>query len=235
MPRPRSLLPGVDAVLPPFSKHGSHNTHELTSEATKSGRPVGQWLDDTAAEPFIAGKLPESAQAPKTSQRPPGLGRQINPDGAFVAAARRRSCRAKRASRLRTLSGGDGDMDAGQEIHKLARTLNLTDARQDWGITISDPSRVEEFVRFCETSAGDGLVDAFERFLASGLQGLPSQVRYWSSLGDDGEFPNATLLRRWRPTPNLAPRRTPATGQSVARRLTAAGLPSSLPRAGWTS
>ena len=71
-----------------FTKHGSHNTHELTMEATNSGRPVGQWLDDAAAEQFIAGKLPELSQGAKTFDLPPGFGRQINPDGTFSPANR---------------------------------------------------------------------------------------------------------------------------------------------------
>lgn len=69
-----------------FTKHGSHNTDEFTSEATNSGRSVGQWVDDAAAERFIASKLPELAQGPKTFDLPPGLGRQINPDGTFIPA-----------------------------------------------------------------------------------------------------------------------------------------------------
>ncbi len=112
-------------------------------------------------------------------------------------------------------------MDADTELDTLTRALNLVNERQDWGIVNSDPSRVEEFLRFCETEpltpsqqfamgelviasandaleegiADDGLVDHFERFLASGLHGLPSHVRYWASL-DEEEFPIATLLRR---------------------------------------
>jgi len=69
-----------------FTKHGSHNTDQLKAEASGSGRPVGQWWDDAAAEQFIASKLPELAQGLKTFDLPPGLGRQINPDGIFVPA-----------------------------------------------------------------------------------------------------------------------------------------------------
>ena len=64
-----------------FAKHGSHNTHELTAEAMNSGRPVGQWLNDSAAERFIAAKLAELTQGTRTFDLPPGLGRQIHPDG----------------------------------------------------------------------------------------------------------------------------------------------------------
>ena len=54
--------------------------------ASYSGRPVGQWLDDAAAEQFIASKLPELSQGAKTFDLPPGLGRQIDPDGTFSPA-----------------------------------------------------------------------------------------------------------------------------------------------------
>lgn len=69
-----------------ITKHGSHNTDELTKEATNSGRPVGQWLDDAAAEQFIASKLPELTHGAKTFDLPPGLGQQINPDGSVSRA-----------------------------------------------------------------------------------------------------------------------------------------------------
>lgn len=55
-------------------------------EAASSGRPVGQWLDDAAAERFIADKLPELSSGAKTFDLPPGLGRQINPDGTSSSA-----------------------------------------------------------------------------------------------------------------------------------------------------
>ena len=69
-----------------WSKHGSHNTHELLMEAQKSKRAVGQWLDDAAAEEFIASKLPELKQGAQTFDLPAGLGRQINPDGTWSPA-----------------------------------------------------------------------------------------------------------------------------------------------------
>ena len=50
-------------------------------EAANSGRAVGQWLDDVAAEQFIADKLPELSQGAKSFDLPHGLGQQINPDG----------------------------------------------------------------------------------------------------------------------------------------------------------
>ncbi len=112
-------------------------------------------------------------------------------------------------------------MNANREILTLARELKLKDEPQDWGIINSDPSRVNEFIRFRETAdltpaqqyalgelvfasmndaleedvADDNLVDLFERFLASDLHGLPAQIKYWSSL-DEEEFPIATLLHR---------------------------------------
>jgi len=45
-------------------------------------------LDDAATEEFIASRLPELTQGPKTFDLPPGLGRQINPDGTFIPATK---------------------------------------------------------------------------------------------------------------------------------------------------
>ncbi len=92
MPDPAAHLPDGPMrgkrVGHTFTKHGRHNTHELTQEATNSGRPVGQWLDDAAAERFIAGKLADLSQGTRTFELPPGLGRQINPDGTDLPATR---------------------------------------------------------------------------------------------------------------------------------------------------
>ena len=77
-----------------FTKHGSHNTGELTSEAANSGRPIGQWLEDAAAEAFIASKLPELTRGASSLELPPGIGRQINPGGDFVAATKARLVRS---------------------------------------------------------------------------------------------------------------------------------------------
>lgn len=115
-------------------------------------------------------------------------------------------------------------MDARAEIQTLTDVLRLSDSPQDWGIVNSDPSRAEEFIRFCETaeltpsqqwgmgelvfaSMNDALeagiitpqlVEAFEGFLASGLHGLPWHLRYWSSLrsSPEDEFPIVALLQR---------------------------------------
>ncbi len=108
-------------------------------------------------------------------------------------------------------------MNANREIQTLSQTLKLADGPQDWGIMNSDPSRIEEFIRFRETapltsaqqfamgelvfaSMNDALiegiaVDDLERFLGLELHGLLWHVRYWSSLGGE-EFPIAALLRR---------------------------------------
>jgi hypothetical protein len=69
-----------------FAKHGSHNTFELAMEAKNSRMPVGQWIDDEAAEAFIGSKLPELKQGAKTFDLPPNIGRQINPDGSYHPA-----------------------------------------------------------------------------------------------------------------------------------------------------
>jgi hypothetical protein len=73
-----------------FTKHGSHNTHELAMEARNSGRPVGQWTNDAAAEAFIGSKLPELTQGAKTVDLPPGIGRMLTPDGGFIPANKAR-------------------------------------------------------------------------------------------------------------------------------------------------
>ena len=73
-----------------FTEHGSYNTRELISEASHSGRPIGQWADDPAVEQFIAEQLPELAQGSRTFDLPSGLGRQINPDGSFEPANKAR-------------------------------------------------------------------------------------------------------------------------------------------------
>jgi hypothetical protein len=71
-----------------FSKHGSHNTYELMQQARNSGRPQGQWLDDAAAESFIADHLHELENGARTFDLPPGIGRVILPDGTAVPASR---------------------------------------------------------------------------------------------------------------------------------------------------
>ncbi len=73
-----------------FDKHGSHNTYELTRQAQGSGHPQGQWLDDIAAEKFIAEHLDELANGAKTINLPKGIGRVIMPNGSFVPATKAR-------------------------------------------------------------------------------------------------------------------------------------------------
>ncbi len=45
-----------------FKKHGSHNTKQLLYDAVKGNVPIGQWLDDIAAEEFIARHLNQLSQ-----------------------------------------------------------------------------------------------------------------------------------------------------------------------------
>ncbi len=45
-----------------FSKHGSHNTKQLTNQAVNGNVPQGQWLDDVLAEDFIARHLSQLGQ-----------------------------------------------------------------------------------------------------------------------------------------------------------------------------
>lgn len=69
-----------------FTKHGSHNTNELTLQAKNSGIAQGQWLDDVAAESFIASNLGALKNGAKTIPLTEGLGRVINPDGSHNPA-----------------------------------------------------------------------------------------------------------------------------------------------------
>lgn len=73
-----------------FRKHGSHNTDELSREAAGTGQPVGQWVDDTAAEEFIGERLDQLASGAATFDLPAGIGRQIEPDGSFTPANKAR-------------------------------------------------------------------------------------------------------------------------------------------------
>ena len=73
-----------------FTKHGSQNTEQLLKQAAGSGKPVGQWLDNTAAEKFIADRVGQLGQGARTFDLPTGLGRVVNPDGTFSAATKAR-------------------------------------------------------------------------------------------------------------------------------------------------
>lgn len=73
-----------------FSKHGSTNTEQLILQAKNSGKPQGQWLDDAAAEEFIANNLSKLQNGAKNIELPQGLGRVINPDGTFTNATHAR-------------------------------------------------------------------------------------------------------------------------------------------------
>ncbi len=69
-----------------FTKHGSHNTHQLKMQAKNSKMPQGQWINDVKAEKFIADNLGKLKNGPVTVELPKGLGRVINPDGTFSTA-----------------------------------------------------------------------------------------------------------------------------------------------------
>jgi hypothetical protein len=73
-----------------FNKHGSHNTEQLLKQAKGSGMPQGQWIDDVAAEKFIAERLDQIKNGAKTFELPPGMGRVVNPDGTFTQATHAR-------------------------------------------------------------------------------------------------------------------------------------------------
>ena len=73
-----------------FKTHGSHNTNELLMRAKGKGKAVGQWIDDVAAESFIADHLKELSQGAKDINLPKGLGRVIHPDGTMTPATKAR-------------------------------------------------------------------------------------------------------------------------------------------------
>ena len=69
-----------------FDKHGSHNTHELQMEAKNTGQSLGQWINDSAAENFIAKNLDKTKNGTVIVKLPEGLGKIVNPDGTFSPA-----------------------------------------------------------------------------------------------------------------------------------------------------
>ena len=71
-----------------FETHGSHNTEFLLTRDEGSGIAQGQWLDDVAAERFIADHLDELAGGAKTIDLHEGLGRRILSDGSMVPATK---------------------------------------------------------------------------------------------------------------------------------------------------
>lgn len=73
-----------------FAKHGAENTAQLLKQAAGSGKPVGQWLNNAAAERFIAERLGQLKNGAQTFDLPPGLGRVVNPNGTFSAASKAR-------------------------------------------------------------------------------------------------------------------------------------------------
>ena len=73
-----------------FSKHGSNNTIELQLQAKNSGKPQGQWINDSAAESIISENLDKLSQGAITIEIPTGIGRVVNPDGTFSPATHAR-------------------------------------------------------------------------------------------------------------------------------------------------
>lgn len=59
-------------------------------EAKNTGRSQGQWIDDIAAEKFIAKNLDKLKKGPITVELPTGLGRVVNPNGTFSPATHAR-------------------------------------------------------------------------------------------------------------------------------------------------
>ena len=57
-----------------FTKHGSHNTKTLTYQAVNGNTPIGQWLDDIAAEDFIARHLSQLGQGARDIPIPNSVG-----------------------------------------------------------------------------------------------------------------------------------------------------------------
>lgn len=73
-----------------FSKHGRHNTKELTLNAKNSGNAQGQWLVEEAAEELIADNLDKLKNGAVDVSIPSGVGRMIMPDGSFKPATKAR-------------------------------------------------------------------------------------------------------------------------------------------------
>lgn len=73
-----------------FSKHGSHNTKQLLYQSVNGTVPNGQWLDDVAAEDFIARHLDQLGQGTRDIPLPAsvrGIGRVFkNGDGQIIEA-----------------------------------------------------------------------------------------------------------------------------------------------------
>ena len=73
-----------------FTEHGPHMSQELQLRATGGNQSVGQWIDQQAAEDFIASKLDELKKGAKDFDIPEGLGRVFLSDGSVVKATRAR-------------------------------------------------------------------------------------------------------------------------------------------------
>ena len=109
---------------------------------------------------------------------------------------------------------------ADNDIERLSKALSLNYQPQDWGIINADPRRILEFIRGAEVaglsvaqqyamaelvlaSVNEQLLksrlstseeQAFKVFLRSTLNGLSSQIRYWSNLRNSEEFPISAYL-----------------------------------------
>jgi RHS repeat-associated protein len=73
-----------------FSKHGRHNTKQLTNEAVNGKKEVGQFLDESAAEKIIGDNLGNLKNGAINVPIPSGVGRVIMPNGSFKPATQMR-------------------------------------------------------------------------------------------------------------------------------------------------
>ncbi len=73
-----------------FSKHGRHNTKQLTLEAVNGKKQVGQFLDEAAAEKIIGDNLGNLKNGAINVPIPAGVGRVIMPNGSFKPATQMR-------------------------------------------------------------------------------------------------------------------------------------------------
>jgi hypothetical protein len=99
-----------------FSKHGSHNTKQLLYQSVNGTVPNGQWLDDVAAEDFIARHLDQLGQGTRDIPLPAsvrGIGRVFkNGDGQIIEA-----------THIRLVPSGTG-VDTAFSINETLVSLN---------------------------------------------------------------------------------------------------------------
>jgi len=60
--------------------------NQMIMEAKNTGQSLGQWIDDGAAENFIAKNLDKTKNGTVIIELPKGLGRIVNSDGTFSSA-----------------------------------------------------------------------------------------------------------------------------------------------------